>query len=114
MRCQVAANCATDLGAFAAANYTCKGDYCVYNGCATDQECVTSMYSQAYRCADMPGLGYKSCQKSCAAPVDCAVPNSPAYDVSTWKCEQNVCAYQGCPSDAACKTSLMNQQYVCK
>ncbi|MBI5533459.1 MAG: hypothetical protein HY898_12135 [Deltaproteobacteria bacterium] len=112
--CQTPTNCATDQGAFSAANYTCETDHCVYNGCGSDQECETTMYSKTYKCADTPGLGYKTCQKSCAAPADCAVPNSPAYDVTTWTCEQNICRYQGCPNDAACKASMSNQQYVCR
>jgi hypothetical protein len=112
--CSTATDCGTDQGAYSASNYTCKTDYCVYNGCGSDKECETTMYSAAYKCADMAGLGYKTCQKSCSAPVDCVVANSPAYDVSTWKCELNICKYQGCPSDTACKTSMSNQQYICR
>jgi hypothetical protein len=112
--CATVADCDLGTPMYSTDNYVCKTDYCDYTGCTGDAECQESMQKSSYRCVLMPSLGIKMCQPGCSSQSDCGVASSPAYSSSHYACEQNLCVYKGCVSDAECKDSMMNDKYVCK
>lgn len=112
--CATAEGCALDQGTYSADNFTCNVDFCDFKGCLNDEECSITMLTDGYRCAAMAGSTLKSCQKSCASPAECGMDSSPAYASTQYACELGICVYKGCPSDTACKESMVNQSYVCK
>jgi len=53
------------------------------------------------------------CQMWCSSVADC-VTASAAYDADNYECDEGVCRYTGCTSDAECQESMMSSQYVCR
>ena len=111
-KCQAAADCASDAGAFDTDNYTCEGGACRYLGCSADAECATSFNSAEYVCGDDPTFNVKLCTKGCQAAADCA-SDAGAFDTDNYACEGGACQYLGCSADAECATSFNSSDYVC-
>jgi hypothetical protein len=118
--CSTAADCAaaTATGAFTADHYRCDG-LCHYLGCRSDAECTVSFGAtgHTYRCAGQPCVALKFCQVGCNTPADCQVEQvvSGAFGADNYACDQGLCRYLGCFSDAECTASFGNARpYGCQ
>ena len=93
-------------------NWACQDGECRYLGCQTDDECAAvEVADEEYQCSDVLGGGIigwaDGCRKVCSAPADC-IPKHigephPVEDEDNWGCQDGLCYYLGCVSDAECE-----------
>lgn len=114
-RCAQAVDCTTGSGRplDRAHNWRCSGGWCESLGCLDDAECRESTGDPSYACRVYPGTTQRSCQRTCAMPIDCAQP-SAAFDADNWRCSAGLCIYDGCRSDAECAATFMSSEFVCR
>jgi hypothetical protein len=107
--CTKVADCAGASPAFDADNYTCSKGACVYTGCNSDAECAT--VGPQLVCSKAWGSSMAFCLPACKTATDCAQPR-PYFDASHYACDDGLCRYLGCASDAEC-TQRQQQPAVC-
>jgi hypothetical protein len=108
-KCTQAADCASDSGAYSSANYQCQAGACVYAGCNSSSECVTT-FGALYVCPTT-AMGTRYCAKKCTQPADCA-SDSGAFSGSNYQCTAGACVYSGCTTNSGCVTTF-GASYVC-
>lgn len=96
--CQVPSDCDLGQPAYDADNYDCVQGGCVYTGCNDTAECQAS---GDLVCHDF-GFG-AFCVEPCGAPSDCGT-GQPAYDADNYACDEGICVYSGCNTDAECQS----------
>lgn len=111
--CQTAADCGLDDGAYAAANYTCDGGECHYQGCKTDAECAITYPSPVFVCGQVEGFAKPLCVQACQSSADCEL-DTAAYAAENFACTDGACVYGGCKDDAECAISQNNPDAVCR
>ena len=104
-------------------NYKCENNKCTYLGCLSDAECdevygaVTAATGRVYRSNKNGAYGYPECTPTCSNAADCNLygdgSTQYAYDLDNYKCENGMCVYTGCLSDAECETSTYSSDYKC-
>lgn len=105
-------------------NYKCENSKCVYLGCLSDTECdevysaVTQATGRVYRCNKNGAYGYPECTPACSNTAECdlygqGTSTQYAYDFDNYKCENGMCVFTGCNSDAECETSMNSSNYKC-
>ena len=105
--CATPTDCATPSSAVLDAdNWACDAGACRYLGCTSDDECGSAFASGAptYRCVDAPG-GLPTCVETCETRDDCASP-SPSVDADNFACDEGLCRFLGCLSDAECQATF--------
>jgi hypothetical protein len=100
--CTAPSDCATGAPVTSADNYACEAGLCRYLGCLGDAECQDTFGGTggSYRCAPLAG-GVPSCLEACTRAADCA-GMAASVDEDNYACEEGVCTYLGCRSDAEC------------
>lgn len=119
--CSTASDCGQGTAAFDGDNYTCDDGVCSYVGCNTDDECASTFFDDRYVCREVApadtGLpipvARTNCVPGCSTSADCGSP-SAAFDADNYACDDGACRYLGCRDDAECRSSLMNDAYVCR
>lgn len=107
--CTTPSDCGVQTSpAYDADNYACDAGACIYTGCNSDAECQASVGSN-YACRAMAG-GVASCFPTCTTAADCDL-GQPANDADNYACDDGLCIYQGCNSDAEC---MMQGNLVCR
>lgn len=96
--CQSPADCDLGQPAYDVDNYDCVQGGCVYTGCNDTAECQAS---GDLVCHDY-GFG-RFCVEPCSAPGDCGT-GQPAFDADNYACNEGICEYTGCNSDAECQS----------
>ena len=72
----------------------------MYTGCNSDAECQET--DPANVCADFSALGgIPSCVRACSVAEDCSQGSAP-FDADNYECDDGICLYTGCNSDAEC------------
>jgi hypothetical protein len=104
--CQTVADCDLSIPYLDLDNYTCNDGYCQYLGCNSDQEC---QYAGDYVCRDQ-GYGTSFCLPACQTVADCDF-GTANMDSDNYSCEDGICVYQGCNSDAECQAL---GDYLCR
>lgn len=104
-------------------NYRCENRKCVYLGCLSDDECdevysaVTEATGRVYRCNKNGAYGSPECTPACSNDEDCNLygegSTQYAYDLDNNKCENGMCVFTGCLSDAECETTMNSSDYKC-
>jgi|GEM_PF-1949903 hypothetical protein len=124
--CTTASDCVTGTDSnalFDADNYKCDSGKCIYLGCLSDAECdevygaVTQATGRVYRCNKNGAYGYPECTPTCSNVADCNLygegSTQYAYDLDNNKCENGLCVYTGCLSDAECEATTYSDLYKC-
>jgi hypothetical protein len=96
--CQSVDDCVLGVPIYDQDNWDCQNGACAYTGCTGDSEC--SSYAPGTECLG-DGSNPPQCLEPCTTADDCAL-GVPAYDASHYACDQGVCRYTGCVSDAEC------------
>ena len=60
-----------------------------------------------------PGPSLALCVLGCGVDADCTT-SSPAFDADNYRCDAGACVYTGCNTDAECRTTFSNPDYVCR
>ena len=104
-------------------NYKCENGKCIYLGCLSDAECdevygnVTAYTGRVYRCNKNGAYGYPECTPTCSDVADCNLygdgSTQYANDLDNNKCENGLCVFTGCLSDAECEASMYPSGYKC-
>jgi hypothetical protein len=111
--CGSPSDCASSSPLYDFDNYICDQGVCRWKGCNDTSECIESLNDSRYVCEQQPGLTFKSCERTCATPSDCAM-NGVAYDADNYVCDRQRCRYIGCLGDTECRSTFMNNDYVCR
>jgi hypothetical protein len=99
LACTGPADCSFDSAPYDSDNYDCRNNVCVYTGCNSDAECQAL---GNYLCRASAGSAMPVCLSPCTTTSDCNLGSAP-YDSDNYECENDVCVYTGCNSDAECQ-----------
>ncbi len=106
-------DCSAGVAPWDEDNYACDDGACRYTGCNSDGECQSVANMEDYLCR-VPLLGgVAQCLPSCTTAADCDMGSS-AYDTDNYRCENNLCIYTGCNSNAECDESNPSHAMVCR
>lgn len=103
----------TTAGSYPASEWDCAQGLCKYLGCTNDTVCAQVFSNASYVCRTSPFGSVDTCQLSCASPSDCATDQG-AFSSDNWECSAGRCVYQGCSTDAECKTTMAGMDYRCR
>jgi hypothetical protein len=113
--CSTPSDCAYPNGnpLFDVDHYQCTNSRCIQLGCNSDAECNWGNPKATYACRAPANGGEKGCNQVCSSPVDCIVSaDTPAYDTDNYACEDGVCSYLGCHSDAECQATFTSEPNI--
>ncbi|MCA9677748.1 MAG: hypothetical protein H6709_13535 [Kofleriaceae bacterium] len=115
LTCATAADCASGPagGIIDADNYACDGGRCVWRGCLSTQECVTTYGSSAYTCAAAFGQTLATCWPTCSTADDCANPQVPIFGADNYACDGGKCRWTGCTSTDECVATYQSNAWSC-
>ena len=83
-------------------NYACNDSKCEWLGCQSNTECQGMGLGDDWVCAD--GIGnVPTCVRTCNAAADCVYTNDARYDADNYACNDSLCEYVGCQSNAECE-----------
>ena len=111
--CSSVSDCVMASGPWDEDNYRCEAGACQYTGCNSDQECESVQGMESYVCAPQFQGGVDLCQPGCSTVEDCDL-GSQAYDQDNYTCDNGLCVYTGCNSDAECQASMGGVPSECR